>query len=141
MLSLIFDYSLFKLYIFSSRSLACNSIRIEHSLSHLSIVKLFSVIHLINSLVCNYADCWISAWLAFCRSVISFSKLVIYLYRRQIFSVRYLLLSNYFFLNIPFRVFHSLATHWLVLRRSMFSRGFILPVIYFVRLSDECAEV
>ena len=60
MLSLMFDFSLFRLYILLSRSVAPNSIKTELSLSHFSMVKLFSVIHLIKSLVCSYADCSVS---------------------------------------------------------------------------------
>ena len=66
----------------SSKSLAYNSIKIEHSLSHLSIVKLYYVIHLISSLVCNYADYIVSAWLACRNSATSLSRLVILPYKK-----------------------------------------------------------
>ena len=77
MLSLTLDFSLFKLYILSSKSLAYSSIKIEHSLSYFSIVKLYSMIHLINSLVCNYAEYSISVWLAWRNSATSLFKLAI----------------------------------------------------------------
>ena len=50
------DSKLFKLYMLSSRLEAYNSMRIEHSLSHFSIVNVSFTIHLIVSLMWIYAD-------------------------------------------------------------------------------------
>ena len=73
--SFMLDYSLFRLYMLSSKSVAYNSIRIEHSLSHFSMVKLCSAIHLIVSLICSCADYSISVLFVYRNSITSSLRL------------------------------------------------------------------
>ena len=74
-------FTLFKLYMVSSKLEAYNSKRIEQSLSHFSIVKLSSAIHLIVSLMCIYADCSIKISLVSRSFFISSLSLVILSFR------------------------------------------------------------